>query len=219
VVLGGVALVVIAASAALAVQSGAERSQTGLVRWFNHPPQPFASVVGAVNPLLRPVPLVLVALVLAGWVLASAGGRSQRLEVLRALVIACLLSELLAQLMKHLADQDRPLRVIPGLDLHGYPTSPRGNAYPSAHTAVVVAAVCGLWPWMRWPQRVAGVAVAALVACNRIYIGAHWPIDVIGGAAIGLLSGAVSWLIAVRWPIRHIAHSQADRTPDGAAEQ
>jgi membrane-associated phospholipid phosphatase len=201
VVLGGLSLGVIAGSAALAVRSGNQSAQTGLVRWFNHPPQPFAAVFAAVNPLLRPVPLLLVALVLAGWVLVTAAERWQRLEALRTLVVACLLGELLAQVLKHLASQHRPLTVIPGLDTHGYPTSPRGNAYPSAHTAVVVAAVSALWPWMRWPQRIAGLVFAALTACNRIYIGAHWPIDVLGGAAIGLLCGTISWLIAARWPL------------------
>jgi undecaprenyl-diphosphatase len=67
---------------------------------------------------------------------------------------------------------------------------------------MVAAAVAGLWPWMRWPQRIVGVAFTVLVACNRIYIGAHWPLDVLGGAAIGLLAGAIAWLVAARWPIR-----------------
>ena len=154
------------------------------------------------NPLLRPVPLLVVAIVLVGWVVLTASTTSQRLEVLRALVVALILSELVAQVMKRLADQPRPLAVIPGLDTHGYPTSPHGNAYPSAHTALVVAAVSALWPWMGWPQRIVGVAFAVLVACNRVYIGAHWPIDVVGGAAIGLLAGTVTWLVATRWPIQ-----------------
>ena len=44
--------------------------------------------------------------------------------------------------------------------------------------------VAALWPWLTWPQRVVGVATAAAVALNRLYIGAHWPVDVVGGAAI-----------------------------------
>jgi undecaprenyl-diphosphatase len=107
-----------------------------------------------------------------------------------------------AQVIKHLADQPRPLAVIPGLDTHGYPSSPHGNAYPSAHTALVVAAVSALWPWMRWPHRIIGLLFAVLVGCNRVYIGAHWPIDVLGGAAIGLLCGTLTWLLASRWPLK-----------------
>ena len=129
---------------------------------------------------------------------------------MRALVIALALAELVAQVMKDLANQPRPLAVIAGLDTHGYPVEPHGNAYPSAHTALFVGAACALWPWMRWPQRIIGVAIALLVACNRIYIGAHWPVDVVGGFAIGMFAGAITWLVATRWPIHPAAPSQLD---------
>jgi membrane-associated phospholipid phosphatase len=197
----GVAAVVIVVSAWMATAAGAERAQTGLVEWFNHPPQPVATVFALVNPLFRPIPLTVLSVIFLAWVLFTAGAVGARLDILRALAIALVIAELMAQVMKHLADQPRPLVVIDGLDTHGYPMEPHGNAYPSAHTALLVAAVCALWPWTRWPQRVVGVAVAVLVACNRIYIGAHWPVDVLGGFAIGMFAGAVTWLVASRWPI------------------
>jgi len=155
------------------------------------------------------VPLVVVSVLLLGLVLLAAAGTAPRLELLRTLVIGLTLSELTAQGMKRMARQPRPLSMIPGLDMHDYPTDPLGNAYPSAHTAMVVAAVSALWPWMRWPQRILALVFAILVACNRLYIGAHWPIGVVGGAAIGLLAGAISWLVAARWPIH--AHSKPTR--------
>jgi membrane-associated phospholipid phosphatase len=197
----GVGAAVIAVSAWMATAAGAERAQTGLVEWFNHPPQPVAAVFALVNPLFRPIPLTLLSVAVIAWVLLTAGRASVRREILRALALALVVAELMAQVMKHLADQPRPLAVIDGLDAHGYPVEPHGNAYPSAHTALLVAAVCAVWPWTRWPQRVVGVAVAVLVACDRIYIGAHWPVDVVGGFAIGMFAGAVSWLAANRWPI------------------
>ena len=204
--LGGLSVVVVALSARLAVQPGAQTAQTAVVQWFNHPPQPFAAVFALVNPLLRPAPLLLVAGVLVGWVLVTAPHAWQRMEIVRAMVLGYVLAELMTQVLKRVADQSRPLAVVPGLDMHGYPTSPHGNAYPSAHTAVAVALVSALWPWMGRPQRIVGAALAVLIACNRIYIGAHWPLDVVGGAAIGLLSGTLAWLVAARWPLHRTAH-------------
>ena len=93
------------------------------------------------------------------------------------------------------------MAVIPGFDTHGYPRNPAGNAYPSAHTAVVVAVVAGLWPWMRTPQRIAGAVFVVLIGFNRLYIGAHWPIDILGGAAIGVIGAAGAWSVARTWPI------------------
>jgi undecaprenyl-diphosphatase len=197
-----VALLVIVLTAWLAGAPGAEQAQTGLVKWFNHPPQPLAAVFAAVNPLLRPIPLTIVGILLIIWIVLAATGASDRWELVRAAMVTLVLAELMAQLAKYVASQPRPLAVVPGIDDHGYPIEPHGNAYPSAHTAVVVALVAGLWPWMRWPQRVVGVTTAALVAFNRLYIGAHWPIDIVGGAAIGMLAASIAWLIADRWPIR-----------------
>jgi hypothetical protein len=53
-------------------------------------------------------------------------------------------AEAVAQVLKRLTGEARPLAVLPGLDAHGYPTTPIGNAYPSAHTAVAVALVARL---------------------------------------------------------------------------
>jgi membrane-associated phospholipid phosphatase len=138
---------------------------------------------------------------LFGWIMFTARG-SARWEVLRAMVISFVLAEAITQMIKRLADQPRPTASIPGLDVHGYPKDPFGNAYPSAHTSVAVALVTALWPWLTIPQRIVGVTVAALVALNRLYIGAHWPVDVVGGAAIGVLAGSLCWLVAWRWPFR-----------------
>jgi membrane-associated phospholipid phosphatase len=32
-----------------------------------------------------------------------------------------------------------------------------------------------------------------VVPLHRVYVGAHWPIDLLGGAAVGLLAAAVAW--------------------------
>lgn len=204
---GAGAAVVVAVTYGLALRPGAADAQADLVVWLNDPPQPLAAVMAASNVLLRPVALTVVAVSLCAWVLLTAHGRS-RGEVVRAALLGVALSELVTQVLKRLADQPRPTAVVPGLDVHGYPKDPFGNAYPSAHTAVTVALVTALWPWLSRLQRVVGVALALLVALNRLYIGAHWPVDVVGGAAVGLLAGAVCWLVAARWPL-----AEADRRP------
>lgn len=184
----------------LALRPGSHEAQADLVRWLNDPPQPLQAVLAVTNPLLRPAPLAVIGLGLLAWILSTARS-GPRLEVLRAVVLSVAVAELVTQVLKRLADQPRPTAVIPGLDVHGYPKDPHGRAFPSAHTSVTVGLVAALWPWLTWPQRCVGVAGAVLVALNRVYIGAHWPVDVVGGAAIGLLSGSLCWLVAARWPI------------------
>lgn len=194
-------LLAILVTAWLAGRPAAHEAQTALVVWLNHPPQPLGALFALVNPLFRPVPLLVLAVVLGGWVVL-AGASTHRLECLRAIAGSIAVAELLAQVLKRVVDQPRPTAIIPGLDVHGYPHDPWGRAYPSAHTAVVVGVVAALWPWMNRYQRAAGLALAVLVPLNRIYIGAHWPVDVAGGVAIGMLAASATWLVAVQWPIR-----------------
>jgi membrane-associated phospholipid phosphatase len=201
VVVGGVAVVVIVVSARLATRSGAQDAQKAMVRWLNQPAQPLDAVFALVNPLLRPVPLAVVAVVILGWVLFTAGSTSARLEVLRAAALSVVLSEIGAHTLKQIASQARPLTVLSNLDTHGYPVEPAGNAYPSAHTALVVAMACALWPWLRPGQKVVAATLVILIPLHRVYIGAHWPIDLVGGAAVGVLAAAITWLVAARWPL------------------
>ena len=166
-------------------------------------------MLAVTNSLFRPVPLAVVALALFGWMMFTARGKS-RWEVLRAIVISFVLSEVITQILKRVAGQARPTASIPGLDVHGYPKDPYGNAYPSAHTSVVVGLVHG------------AMALADLAATSRragrrgsrgaqspVYRGRTGPSTWSGGAAIGLLSGSVCWLVAARWPIRRGGHPGA----------
>ncbi len=203
--LGG-AVVLLAALGSRPTTSG---WQEAVVRWVNDPPLLLAAVLVVSNPLLRPVPLTVVSVLVVGWVLGTAADRASRLELARAGVLAFVVVELLAQTIKALLQQPRPAQVLSGLDPHGYPGDPLGSAFPSAHTAVAVAVLVSMWPGLgRW-QRIAGVALAVLVAANRVYVGAHWPMDVLAGAGLGLVAAALAWLVATRWPIGSAGHRDA----------
>lgn len=63
-------------------------------------------------------------------------------------------------------------------------------AFPSVHATNLFAAapiLGAVFP----PARVAAYVLAAAVSFSRVYVGDHWPSDVIGGAALGLFLG---WL-------------------------
>jgi undecaprenyl-diphosphatase len=59
--------------------------------------------------------------------------------------------------------------------------------YPSGHmlrAVLLLGAVYALWP--NKPARVAVVLTLAGAAWARVYLGTHWPSDVLGGALLGL---------------------------------
>lgn len=88
----------------------------------------------------------------------------------------------------------RPYEVIPGLNcIVGLADD---WSFPSGHTTNSLA--CG---WVlfrkaprRW-QRVCALVMAMLISLSRLYVGIHYPTDVLGGAVIGICSACLAmWL-------------------------
>lgn len=93
-------------------------------------------------------------------------------------------------------------------------------SFPSDHAAAAVAIATVLFLAHR---RLGGVALglAALVCLSRIYVGAHYPGDVLGGAAVGVAFAGLLWgplaplMIragsSVDWAITHLRPPLPDR--------
>lgn len=75
---------------------------------------------------------------------------------------------------------------------------PSGSSWPSAHPAVAAAVVTVLAPRLPRRGRVFGRLVAVFVAASRVYVGVHYPTDVVAGLGLGGLSGALWRLVATR---------------------
>jgi len=126
-------------------------------------------------------------------------------QVLAAGLHAAPLGGLLSAVGKRLAASPRPAAVLDPASFHIQGQMLSGhNAFPSGHsiTVFLVATVVALG----YPPRRAGqlplyamIALAALVGASRIMVGAHWPSDALGGAALGILAGVAGDALARRW--------------------
>jgi undecaprenyl-diphosphatase len=73
---------------------------------------------------------------------------------------------------------------------------PHSGAFPSGHTSAAFACATVL-AWASPRLRVPVFVLAAAIGWSRIYVGVHWPLDVLGGAALGvLLAKALLMLVA-----------------------
>lgn len=98
-----------------------------------------------------------------------------------------------AKLLKEMVGRGRPLELMDprGLEIHTDYTVLTGPGYPSGHTTVAFAVATVVAPWVPARYRWLPWLAAGLVAVARVYVAAHFPLDVIGGAALGMLIGGM----------------------------
>jgi undecaprenyl-diphosphatase len=99
----------------------------------------------------------------------------------------------LAKLAKDAFPRGRPGAVLVDAHLRGAPVGQQG--FPSGHAAVSAALAFILFAYLPGRWRWIPVAVGVVVAAGRLYVGAHLPLDVVGGASLGVAAGALATLI------------------------
>lgn len=109
-----------------------------------------------------------------------------------AMVIGLLVTNLV---IKNWVARVRPYDLIPGLT--NIIENQHDFSFPSGHTTNSLA--CSWVLFRRAKHKKWGVlalVVAILIALSRLYVGVHYPTDILGGAAIGIGSACLSmWLV------------------------
>jgi undecaprenyl-diphosphatase len=94
------------------------------------------------------------------------------------------------KLMKPLVGRGRPARHLAGVQVRGRDQT--GLGFPSGHSAVSVT-VAMIGSRAVSPRAAAALfAASATSAASRMYVGAHLPLDVLGGVGLGLITGALT---------------------------
>jgi undecaprenyl-diphosphatase len=115
-----------------------------------------------------------------------------------ALAAACVWgADLVTLVLKSLIDRARPFEVIP--EAEPLLTGTLGASLPSGHAATSAAGAVLLAAFV--PRAAPALFLLALgIAFSRIYVGVHYPADVILGAAIGVAASLLGFRL--RRPLR-----------------
>jgi len=118
-----------------------------------------------------------------------------------ASLVAFIVSGLFAQLLKRTFDMPRPPAILDNVHVLGH--SLTSHSFPSGHsTSDGVMVLLAFIIWSRADWRSWSVAILfVLAAIGRVYVGVHFPIDVVAGLAIGMLSMWMCWKWSEKLPV------------------
>lgn len=148
------------------------------------------------------IPLLLIWL----WLLLFSGKRGKIAAVL--LLVAVVITDIVAaQIIKPYFERLRPSRaLIDNINL----LVGRGGKYGfvSNHAAnTMAAATIILYFYMKWGYL--AIAISIIVGFSRVYVGVHYPLDVIGGWMFGFI---IAWIVISLWVFIKIRGMKRGRT-------
>ena len=168
-------------------------------------------VFGAINGLPDALETPMVGVQYAGvavvpFVVAAIAAvlRKWRL-VIAALLVYPLKLIVEKMVIKEIVHRPRPGTSDPDAVLRHVPA--HGPSFPSGHAIVAFALAGIVAPYLSRGWRIVAYVAAVAVAFSRIYLGAHNPLDVLAGAAAGLVIAAVLNLLL----LPHHAKAQTSR--------
>jgi len=118
-------------------------------------------------------------------------------------IFGTLILWLLVEMIKALSDRERPFLTYGETRIIGW--RERGDSFPSGHTAQVFFLMTLFIHYFQLGVVVAAglYAIAALVGFTRIYVGAHYPRDVLAGVVLGSVWGLLAMLVNRYWLVLH----------------
>ena len=126
-----------------------------------------------------------------GYLLLNNHSAHNKIKWLAILLLAIILSNVIIKpLINHFYPVARPFVSLRSVGAYNYllKASERFKSFPSGHTTMAFAIAMVLF--LRNKKIGANAFIAAFfVGLGRILLGLHWPLDILGGIAIGLLSG------------------------------
>ena len=109
-------------------------------------------------------------------------------------------------LLKNLVNRTRPYEVIEGLTY--LVRTPTDSSFPSGHSACAFSVACIMFRRLPKKYGVPALVLAIVIALSRLYVGVHYPSDVlfgtISGIAISYAAEAVAeWIIKRKGEIKY----------------
>ena len=149
--------------------------------------------------------LIFGVLLAAGWWTARRGPAGAAMTAVLWTPLGIIAALLIYDPIALAVNETRPCRELTNIVVLHCNTD---GGFPSVHAVIAGAASAGVWLIQR-RLGIAATAAAALLAFARVYVGAHYPQDVLAGLILGALVSVLGYLL-VRPLLRRLLGWLAD---------
>lgn len=141
----------------------------------------------------------------AGWVWIALAVillvRKKTREAGGVMALSMLLNMLITNVVvKRALARTRPYEVIEGLERIIEAQS--DFSFPSGHTACSFAGAVVIYMLCEKKYGIPAMVLAVLIALSRLYVGVHFPTDVLGGALVGTGAALFACWMSRRWKLK-----------------
>lgn len=117
------------------------------------------------------------------------------------ILLTSIIGMLLSNGLKSYFAMPRPPAVLPQNEFNLVGQALKSRSFPSGHSATIFIFTTLMFyatrsGWLKALLLVAG----SIIALSRVFVGAHWLIDVLVGSALGILVALIAIYLAKRWP-------------------
>jgi len=170
-----------------------ENLNYGLFYWINATPASPAWMIDLATFVAKDLISIVPALVAILWLWGPRRQVGAQRQLVIKIAMALGVSLLASWLLGHIFPHDRPFVDHVGYNFLHHAAD---DSFPSDHGTVIFTFALAFVCWHRLWSGLVLMAVALAVAWSRIYLGVHWPLDMLGGLMVGMmgcLSAQILW--------------------------
>ncbi|GGE36772.1 undecaprenyl-diphosphatase [Pullulanibacillus camelliae] len=132
-------------------------------------------------------PELYAAFLVVSWFLIRKSHLKERQTLVTA-VFAIVFALIINMVIAHIWFRHRPFTTLPAGSYHLLVSHDANASFPSDHAAMSWALASTIWfsqkRWLRWTITI----IASIVTISRLYVGVHWPSDLLAGIIVGLIA-------------------------------